>query len=78
MDEVRSGAFDLTSLLSNNDDTSDDISTSEMEKAYEMFLGQLVFSTNDPRIDIMDNYDLCADPKWLTWLERKIDGTRDV
>lgn len=78
MDEVRSGAFDLTSLLSNNDDTSDDVSTSEMEKAYEMFLGQLVFSTNDPRIDIMDNYDLCADPKWLTWLERKIDGTRDV
>ena len=78
MDEVRSGAFDLSSLLSGGDGPDDELSTSEMEKAYEMFLGQLVFSSNDPRIDIMDNYDLCADPKWLSWLERKISGTRDV
>jgi len=74
MDEVNSDAFDLTSLLKNDD--SDD--SSDMEKAYEMFLGQLVFSSNDPRIDIMENYDLCADPRWLTWLERKINTTRDV
>lgn len=79
MDEVRSGAFDLSDLLGNGDDnSSDEPSISEMERAYEMFLGQLVFSTNDPRIDIMDNYDLCADAKWLSWLERKINGTRDV
>ncbi|KAL3822338.1 hypothetical protein ACHAXA_002653 [Cyclostephanos tholiformis] len=78
MDEVRSGAFDLSDLLGGGDDESDEPSTSEMEKAYEMFLGQLVFSTNDPRIDIMDNYDLCADDRWLSWLERKINGTRDV
>lgn len=79
MDEVRSGAFDLSDLLRGDDDGSgDEPSTSEMEKAYEMFLGQLVFSSNDPRIDIMDNYDLCADAKWLSWLERKISGTRDV
>lgn len=75
MDEVNSDAFDLSSLLKSD---SDDPSDSEMEKAYEMFLGQLVFSSNDPRIDIMDNYDLCADPQWLTWLERKISNTRDV
>eukprot|EP00571_Detonula_confervacea_P000281 CAMPEP_0172329942 /NCGR_PEP_ID=MMETSP1058-20130122/61142_1 /TAXON_ID=83371 /ORGANISM="Detonula confervacea, Strain CCMP 353" /LENGTH=481 /DNA_ID=CAMNT_0013047137 /DNA_START=1110 /DNA_END=2555 /DNA_ORIENTATION=- len=75
MDEVNSDAFDLTSLLQNDDG---DVSDSEMEKAYEMFLGQLVFSANDPRIDIMDNYDLCADPLWITWLERKISSTRDV
>ncbi|KAL9191063.1 hypothetical protein ACHAXT_000769 [Thalassiosira profunda] len=75
MDEVNSDAFDLSSLLQNDDD---DPSGSEMEQAYEMFLGQLVFSANDPRIDIMDNYDLCADPKWLAWLEKKIGGTRDV
>lgn len=43
-----------------------------------MFLGQLVFSSNDPRIDIMENYDLCADDQWITWLERKIAATRDV
>lgn len=75
MDEVNSDAFDLTSLLQNDED---DVSTSEMEKAYEMFLGQLVFSSNDPRIDIMENYDLCVDPKWISWLERKIGNTRDV
>eukprot|EP00584_Thalassiosira_punctigera_P004150 CAMPEP_0172527812 /NCGR_PEP_ID=MMETSP1067-20121228/2383_1 /TAXON_ID=265564 ORGANISM="Thalassiosira punctigera, Strain Tpunct2005C2" /NCGR_SAMPLE_ID=MMETSP1067 /ASSEMBLY_ACC=CAM_ASM_000444 /LENGTH=542 /DNA_ID=CAMNT_0013311619 /DNA_START=76 /DNA_END=1704 /DNA_ORIENTATION=- len=75
MDEVNSDAFDLSSLLKNDDD---ELASDEMEKAYEMFLGQLVFSTNDPRIDIMDNYELCADPKWLEWLERKILSTRDV
>mmetsp|Transcript_18661 Transcript_18661/g.41566 ORF Transcript_18661/g.41566 Transcript_18661/m.41566 type:complete len:536 (-) Transcript_18661:40-1647(-) len=75
MDEVNSDAFDLSSLLATDDDEP---STNEMEKAYEMFLGQLVFSTNDPRIDIMDNYDLVMDPAWLTWLTRKIAGTTDV
>jgi len=75
MDEVNSDAFDLTSLLKNDDDAPTD---SEMEKAYEMFLGQLVFSANDPRIDIMDNYELCADPKWITWLNNKISRTTDV
>lgn len=75
MDEVNSDAFDLSSLLQNDDDEP---SNTEMEQAYEMFLGQLVFSTNDPRIDIMDNYDLCVDPKWISWLENKINNTRDV
>lgn len=74
MDEVNSDAFDLSSLLQNDDDES----TDDMEKAYEMFLGQLVFSSNDPRIDIMENYELCADPEWLSWLDRKISATRDV
>lgn len=76
MDEVNSDAFDLTSLLQSDD--SGEPSGSEMEKAYEMFLGQLVFSSNDPRIDIMENYDLCADPEWLAWMERKIATTTDV
>lgn len=77
MDEVNSGAFDLSELLK-GDGGDEEPSTSDMEKAYEMFLGQLVFSSNDPRIDIMDNYELCSDPQWLTWLERKIASTRDV
>lgn len=78
MDEVNSGAFNLSELLKGDGSSDDELSSSEMEKAYEMFLGQLVFSTNDPRIDIMDNYELCSDPQWLTWLERKINSTRDV
>lgn len=75
MDEVQSDAFDLSSLLKND---GEEVSSSETESAYEMFLGQLVFSSNDPRIDIMDNYELCADPLWLAWLDRKIGNTRDV
>ncbi|KAL7540813.1 hypothetical protein ACHAXR_010401 [Thalassiosira sp. AJA248-18] len=76
MDEVNSDAFDLSDLLKNDDDGEP--SGSEMEKAYEMFLGQLVFSANDPRIDIMDNYDLVVDPQWMTWLKNKISNTRDI
>ncbi|EED95407.1 predicted protein [Thalassiosira pseudonana CCMP1335] len=76
MDEVNSNAFDLSDLLKSDDD--DGPSTDEMEKAYEMFLGQLVFSANDPRIDIMENYDLCVDEKWLTWLDRKVNNCTDV
>ncbi|KAL7519230.1 hypothetical protein ACHAWX_004015 [Stephanocyclus meneghinianus] len=76
MDEVNSDAFNLSDLLKQDDE--DGPSRDEMEKAYEMFLGQLVFSANDPRIDIMDNYDLCVDPRWLSWLDRKITNCRDV
>lgn len=75
MDEVNSDAFNLSDLLRKDDDEPP---TNEMEKAYEMFLGQLVFSANDPRIDIMDNYDLCVDPKWISWLDAKIANCRDV
>lgn len=75
MDEVNSDAFDLSGLLGQDDDSP---SGDDMDKAYEMFLGQLVFSSNDPRIDILDNYDLCSDPVWLTWLENKIGNCRDV
>ena len=76
MDEVNSDAFNLSDLLKQDD--SDATSTDEMEKAYETFLAQLVFSSNDPRIDIMDNYELCVDPLWLSWMDRKIYNCRDV
>lgn len=75
MDEVNSDAFNLSDLLKQDDEGP---TTDEMEKAYEMFLGQLVFSANDPRIDIMDNYELCVEEKWLSWLDRKISNCRDV
>eukprot|EP00569_Conticribra_weissflogii_P007266 CAMPEP_0171329792 /NCGR_PEP_ID=MMETSP0878-20121228/1538_1 /TAXON_ID=67004 /ORGANISM="Thalassiosira weissflogii, Strain CCMP1336" /LENGTH=534 /DNA_ID=CAMNT_0011829909 /DNA_START=259 /DNA_END=1863 /DNA_ORIENTATION=- len=80
MDEVNSDAFNLSDLLKQDDSVSGNggVTTDEMEKAYEMFLGQLVFSTNDPRIDIMENYDLVVDPQWLSWLDRKISSCTDV
>merc|ERR1719148_92821 len=48
------------------------------EAAYDAFLAQLVFSTNDPRIDIVENIDLASDPAWLSWLERKVATSTDV
>ena len=48
-----------------------------MNNAYEMFLGELVFSTNDPRVDIMNKFDLATDPEFITWLEQKVQKSRD-
>ncbi len=75
LDEINNN--DSYNLLGNpsEDDTPD---SSEMEAAYETFLGQLVFSANDPRMDIVENIDLATDDKWLDWLEKKIDRSRDV
>jgi len=71
LDEINSDDFNL---LGNVEEDN----SSEMDKAYETFLAQLVFSANDPRLDIIDNIELCSDPVWLGWLANKIDTTTDV
>jgi hypothetical protein len=48
-----------------------------MNKAYEIFLGELVFSPNDPRVDIVDNADKAFDPAFQSWLTNKIDTSTD-
>jgi hypothetical protein len=73
LDEVNSDSFNL--LGGDKDDRG---SQSEIDRAYETFLAQLVFSANDPRLDIVDNIDLCSDPAWLAWLDNKINTTTDV
>lgn len=70
MDEINSDAYNLMSTP----DTEDDINMSD---AYEVFLGDLVFSTNDPRVDIMNNYDLASDPEFVAWLKIKTEKSRD-
>ena len=72
LDEINGDSFNL---LGNSDDEPE---KANMDSAYETFLAQLVFSANDPRIDIVDNIDLCADPVWLGWLSQKIATTTDV
>lgn len=73
LDEINGDDFNLLGG-SSGDDTSD----ADMNAAYETFLAQLVFSANDPRMDIVDNIDLCSDPVWLQWLQNKIDTSTDV
>jgi hypothetical protein len=69
LDEINSDDYNLM-------DTSDE-SEINMNDAYEMFLGDLVFSTNDPRIDIMNNYERATDGDFLGWLEKKIENSTD-
>lgn len=47
-----------------------------MSDAYEVFLGELVFSPNDPRVDIVENFDLACDPQFMDWLNKKVDSRR--
>ncbi len=68
MDEINSDSFDL---LSSN--KGGDLSNA----AYEQFLADLVFSTNDPRVDIINNFDRCVDEEWLAWLDKKVESSRD-
>lgn len=74
LDEINSDSFNL--LGDNSEEEVDN--SSEIETAYETFLAQLVFSANDPRMDIVENIDLATDQNWLDWLERKIDRSTDV
>ena len=73
MDEINSDSFDLLKATKGGDDSG----ARAMDAAYETFLAELVFSTNDPRIDIVNNIDRCADEEWLTWLDKKIESSKD-
>lgn len=44
---------------------------------FEIFLGELVFSTNDPRVDIMNSYDQAADEAFLVWMKAKAETSND-
>lgn len=74
MDEVNSDSFDLLSSSSGSESRE---AAKAMDAAYETFLAELVFSTNDPRIDIVNNIDRCADTEWLEWLDKKIESSKD-
>lgn len=76
LDEINSGAYDLMST-SNDADNSNSKDQGRTD-AYEIFLAELVFSTNDPRIDIANKIDLATDPEFLEWLEQsKIEKSTD-
>lgn len=67
LDEVNSDSFDLFRTSSADDPNSD----------YEILLGDLVFSTNDPRVDIVNKIDSAGDTAFLDWLQGKIEKSKD-
>jgi hypothetical protein len=70
LDEINSDSYNLIN-------SSDDGSKVDLHNAYEMLLAELVFSTNDPRVDIMNRFDLATDPEFTSWLEKKIENSKD-
>jgi len=73
LDEIESDSYDLMSSSSKADSPKDDIS-----EAYEIMLAELVFSTNDPRVDIVNQFDLVGQPEFLEWLSQtKIEKSND-
>lgn len=76
MDEVNSDAFNL--LGNSSGDGDDDGLSPQMKEAYEMFLGELVFSPNDPRMDIAENAEKSMDEGFLAYLSSKVATSTDV
>jgi|Transcript_17332 hypothetical protein len=82
MDEVNSDAFDLLSSVAKSAGDTQKAQqeggiSPQLEAAYEQFLGELVFSANDPRMDIINNIDRCGDQEWLDWLQSKGENSKD-
>jgi hypothetical protein len=71
LDEIESDQYNLLGAEKNSENKID------MNNAYEMFLADLVFSTNDPRVDIINDFERATDPTWLAWLDAKIDDSKD-
>ena len=69
LDEVMSDDYNLM-------DSSNE-SEIKMNDAYEIFLADLIFSTNDPRLDIVENYEQATDPAFLEWMENKVEKSND-
>jgi len=75
MDEVNSDAFNL---FGNTAEDLSDPQSDKMKEAYEMFLGELVFSANDPRLDIVENAEKSMDEGFLSFLNKKVQDCSDV
>jgi len=74
LDEVMGDDYNLMGSEVVGDDSEND----EMVAAFEIFLGDLVFSTNDPRLDIMENYERATDPEFVSWMEKKAENTKEA
>jgi len=73
MDEVRNDNF----ILGQSEDDDFGGVSKAMDGAFEQFLAELVFSPNDPRLDIIENYDRVADEQFLGWLDNKVSSSTD-
>ena len=76
LDEIEGDSYDLLGN-SGADDAKEKNQQRDLSDAYEIFLGELVFSPNDPRVDIVENFDLACDPQFTDWLNKKVESSTD-
>ena len=76
LDEIESDSFNLMGGGA-ADSAEEKAQQRSLSDAYEVFLGELVFSPNDPRVDIVENFDLACDPSFMEWLNKKVDTSTD-
>ncbi len=76
LDEIEGDSYNLLGN-SGADDAKEKNQQRDLSDAYEIFLGELVFSPNDPRVDIVENFDLACDPQFTDWLNKKVESSTD-
>ena len=69
LDEINSGDYNLMG--------SEPQESGGKDETYEIFLADLVFSTNDPRVDIMNKYEEYTDESFVSWMENKSKNSKD-
>lgn len=69
LDEINSDSYTLGGGKSDEE--------SSVRDDYEILLGELVFSTNDPRVDIVNNFDRATSDPFIAWMEKKADDSKD-
>lgn len=72
-DEIEGDAFNLLSKPSNEKKAGPPKS-----QGFDIFLAELVFSPNDPRLDIMENAERAFDEDFLNWLANRVKNSKDV
>jgi hypothetical protein len=50
----------------------------ETEAEYDGFLGELIFSSNNPAYDIANNMDRASNAGFRAWLKAKVDQCTDL
>jgi len=74
-DEIKSDAFNLLSTSSSDTKKA---GGAPRNQNYDIFLAELVFSPNDPRLDIAENADRAFDEDFLSWLANKVERSIDA
>ena len=72
-DEIEGDAFNLLSKK-----TDKKSGGPPKSQGFDIFLAELVFSPNDPRLDIAENAERAFDEDFLNWLANRVQNSKDA